>query len=497
MLQKTDYKIVSLDLFDEQSVVDWFFMFSKMASLRSHITEQLPVSKDFFTNDKHVDYIFKGFILMYHAITVADYDILSDMKVRHELYQRIIKFANKLIEHGVHKEDLSKKLYLSMQVYATFLEDYFGLTNSEAGEIADFFRLCIYLPIMLLQSKRKKIYFGTHNETKDFLSTSIKVASPTIWYFQQRSKEFQIEGALYNTLTEKMFHTSNFGYFIYPLLTCVATLDETDESLIPKMWQHSSLIENRDFPVMDKTCEAYFTMIDTSRKYAMPKDGVEIICKGYGDIHSVFIKERIYRRLHNNFRSLFIKITFHDGLEDLVVVTPELHAIVISPYKDIYENQEDRYTALLLKLYTDFVCVQPNEKISNTKKRKLGLVYRDKKNPSRESIVYLPRSVIDVTKYTNKGKMSDGQKVPHFVNGHLRKLAIGFQASDQAKKIASNFGFILPTGYTFVTPYETGKNAPGKENIMQKRRKIQKGNGQTIFADKGIQKRVYISKLKK
>ena len=48
----------------------------------------------------------------------------------------------------------------------------------------------------------------------------------------------------------------------------------------------------------------------------------------------------------------------------------------------------------------------------------------------------------------------------HQVRGHRRKLLPGHQRSLYALENARRFNFIMPDGYTFVKPYQTGLNDP-------------------------------------
>ncbi|WP_414620794.1 hypothetical protein [Calothrix sp. CCY 0018] len=47
---------------------------------------------------------------------------------------------------------------------------------------------------------------------------------------------------------------------------------------------------------------------------------------------------------------------------------------------------------------------------------------------------------------------------PHLRQCHKRKLAPGYQASEKAKQLAEEYDYLLPSGYTFVTPTQVGES---------------------------------------
>ncbi len=52
----------------------------------------------------------------------------------------------------------------------------------------------------------------------------------------------------------------------------------------------------------------------------------------------------------------------------------------------------------------------------------------------------------------------------HGVRGHLRRLQSGWQAGQEARQAAKEFGVLLPDGFTFVRPYyKPGQDADGGE----------------------------------
>lgn len=68
------------------------------------------------------------------------------------------------------------------------------------------------------------------------------------------------------------------------------------------------------------------------------------------------------------------------------------------------------------------------------------------------------------------------QRRAHGVRGHLRQLRAGHRASDEARKLAVEFGIVIPAGRTFVRPHVRG-NEPGAD---------EKAPGETLVKARGL-----------
>ncbi len=81
------------------------------------------------------------------------------------------------------------------------------------------------------------------------------------------------------------------------------------------------------------------------------------------------------------------------------------------------------------------------------------------------TVAYLPRTV-----YRMRGKRAWGGEAErhitrraHWVRAHLRRLPDGRQASEDAKELATRYGYVLPRGYTFVRPHVRGTGMTEQE----------------------------------
>ena len=518
MLDKDFYRVTSLQLFGKDDLYFSFLGFTKLSIIRSHI---LSYDQDFIRrltriandamrdaekNTGQTQIVYKNFVSSLVLLTVIldFYDQIGyDHQPTLDQYKKINKIiqscALDTLENHLDDQDISNEVYLLSYLCLQQLQSVYGFSDQEGGELNDYFRLFVYLPILYLQTERHRIFFGRHSKTGKLLSTSIKFASTTRKFYEQ-SPVFQKSWSslLKNAnLDDQQFAESNMGYFYFPLSIIFSTCDETDEHLLPSIWQHSALIERRSFPKTKKDLYTLYEDIRKERRFLVPIDGVEVFCKGFGDIKKVFIKEKNYRGLDPDYfqnRVIFFKVTFDDGLEDLVALSVDTNGILISAFHDIYDSSvfdiPDVYSSLLMKIYYDFVCTKATEKVQDHKRGKLGYVYR-KPQEQTETVVYLPRSVVDVRDVRDRDDVTDRNttsglvRAPHFVNQHLRKLPSGYHASHQAIELAKKFGYHLPQGYTFVSPFETGKPMANK-TVVQRENKLE--------AKK--KKKVYISKFR-
>lgn len=495
MIEPSDYRIVPLNMTNFDEIVDWFLTFSRMASVRSGIRQLHYVFGDHQKEKSdpmhalEIHYLNRS-INLFNRLAEPDQIGFFRLIEEKSIIQDVVDFANWQTSQKVETTEVNSYLYLSCQIYVSSLYQEEKNPNLKPSiEIMDFFRICLYLPTMMVQYKKQKLAVARHSQSNTLIFSSIKMAMPTIQYFANKSTKFPFEANLLVGQPEKFIRHMISGYFVFPLLTMVATLDEGDLRLVPSVWQHSSLIEHREIPLIDEHFQDQLDFLETHRKYALPIEGVEIICKNYGDIRSVYLKEKEYRHFEN-LRSLFAKITFSDNTEDLIAISLTQASILISSYHDIYELQEDRYASVVLKLFIDFVCSRPQEQFIHAKNKRIGFRYIDAQK-DRESIIYLPRSVAGHTHQQLHSINKGTSPIPHFVRGHLRKLPPHRQASAQAKQLARSFGFDLPRGYTFISPYETGKS---KTNMMETKRQIKKGDE---YLTSNSIKQTYVSILKK
>lgn len=86
---------------------------------------------------------------------------------------------------------------------------------------------------------------------------------------------------------------------------------------------------------------------------------------------------------------------------------------------------------------------------------------KDRKLVVRKDYTFLPRFQYALETGTEKSE-TEIKRVrvtlsPHIVSGHFRKLHEGWNASEQAKTHAEEFGLSLKDGYTFVRPHERGE----------------------------------------
>jgi hypothetical protein len=126
------------------------------------------------------------------------------------------------------------------------------------------------------------------------------------------------------------------------------------------------------------------------------------------------------------------------------------------------------------------MCVAPTELKIRDNRVPSGYVSGNRKPSSRKgdiSVVYLPKTR---TVYTDKDKAPRGEPTgithrSHQVAGFLRQLPAGWNPSDEARKAAGQYGFILPEGgFTFVRPHSRGT---GEKKVVYKIETKENENG--------------------
>ncbi len=134
-------------------------------------------------------------------------------------------------------------------------------------------------------------------------------------------------------------------------------------------------------------------------------------------------------------------------------------AIVLSPHTLPLVH------ATLAALWHD-LCVA-REKAFPARQRKASRPKEARKPEARSRSLRLPRTV-----YTISGQRTWGQKEDHTiirrahtVREHLRRLPPDHRPSEEARRYAQAFGYILPKGFTFVRPHVRGqgREAEAKE----------------------------------
>jgi hypothetical protein len=136
--------------------------------------------------------------------------------------------------------------------------------------------------------------------------------------------------------------------------------------------------------------------------------------------------------------------------------------IHLPPYsRDISDSDvKTIVTALavvLSAILRDFWVVERRDTVFSTQRTR-NPFQSGNKGDEEPRIVYLPRVRYQKSPDTQKAsQMLDyPEKRPHEVVGHARKLSDGYAASDHQLTLAKRYGIIVPEGYTFVRPYETG-----------------------------------------
>lgn len=86
---------------------------------------------------------------------------------------------------------------------------------------------------------------------------------------------------------------------------------------------------------------------------------------------------------------------------------------------------------------------------------------KHRRRVKEKTVIYLPRFQIDLHSYKEQSARQIERTVrveisPHWVSGHIRRLPDGHNVSPEASANATEFGFRLLEGETFVRPFERG-----------------------------------------
>lgn len=405
--------------------------------------------------------IFNTFAKPFYEINTGKLDSSILFTSRHFLTHVI--FSGELLLSRplfVQRSFSGSSLYVLYRSYLVSYSERNNLQRSHFFLLMHIFVLIQYLPLMLLQSKKQKAIFGFHSETGKPLTQSIKITLPTFDFISRFSQEFFRENHLLCIGNEAMLKALLTGYFSLSLATLAGTLTEKDVDLIPSVWAYRLSNAFLSVPKVVGTVTSMIAFINDNRVYPTPIDGVTVTCNGYGDLKSIFFKEKAY--LHDDDSVvLFCKLTYADGLGDLLAFSLT-HGYLLNSYDGLLKSVTNLgyLVNIVLKVYHDFTCLKPSNRTFDTRKNQmvLGFASQDSTN---ELIVYLPRSVSNYYKALHDQEDAalsgpKGVKRPHFVDMHTRRLPVGMQASDRAREMAKLFGISLPLGRTFVAPYNTG-----------------------------------------
>jgi len=126
----------------------------------------------------------------------------------------------------------------------------------------------------------------------------------------------------------------------------------------------------------------------------------------------------------------------------------------------VLETDWQGFAALVGAIARDmFVC----EELHKFYKMKEGKERQRKEEARKQTIRWIPRFRVlydlSLRIETQPGELEEKiiSVAPHYVSGHTRHLSGNKQANPEQLELARHFGIIVPTGYTFVRPYEKGK----------------------------------------
>ena len=331
------------------------------------------------------------------------------------------------------------------------------LTRNQVGELHDFFRYLLYIPTIQRQCKTRRILMGHNTTTHQEILGTLRVGYPTSQFAQRAEK---LGSQL--VMPVKELELSLSQYFLFPMMILSSVMDETDQDIYPELWASPMLIQAFRIPMLSEPFETYIRQGLSNRRYILPEQGVLVQCSGYGDIESITLKEK---RIEWPVDVVLIaKVTFVDGLEDMVAINVDQQIPLSSGYGDFHGFPNDPVLRVVAKAYMDLISAKRIAHHSPTSRR--GSYSSSSSQSTEGSFIYLPRTYYDERRVSPIRLRSDAvlrqERRPHAVMGHLRKG----NPSPAARREAERFGITLPAGYTFVRGYRTGK---GKSDSEQTR----------------------------
>ena len=208
---------------------------------------------------------------------------------------------------------------------------------------------------------------------------------------------------------------------------------------------------------------------------------------GHDNLHSIDVCEfddsvvcRIHTAEQNSDKDVMPTVTFWKTIPDIVKERKEQGLpddeapFFFSPASSVIPNfsgSDESVRAFLILLCSsiirDFWVLEDRSKhrlyLKRThKERKRTGKGKERKLETIKSYTFIPRFQYDLSVYQNKSdsKVKHSVRVqlaPAHVSGHIRNLPEGWQASDEAKEHAKEFGITLYDGTTFVRPHERGQ----------------------------------------
>lgn len=287
--------------------------------------------------------------------------------------------------------------------------------------------------------------------------------------WSKKEKNIVYENYARSTLTT--FYNETFGLYN------TSIIDMVPQNSINLAYYEKDMILPRELHDTDY----WISLIRKNRKYIINKNGIVIDCYNAGDIETIFMVESkgflLYKVILskngwvlNNSGNLVDDINGGEycGIIDLTsLYSDSEYVYTYSYYELITEYIEKAYNILnfVIECYADVVCGSncnsENKKVNSSDKILFDNDVTDNeieqyfKEKGFVGIRTTPRSLYSIGERTSS-RTSKQTRTLFFVEGHLRLLPSGSNASEEAINKAAEYGITVPKGYTFVTPYYAG-----------------------------------------
>ena len=236
-------------------------------------------------------------------------------------------------------------------------------------------------------------------------------------------------------------------------MTCL--IDENCEDILPLPYYLPSLGFRKKLRVWQDT--AYYEELLEKRRYMLPAEGILVKLKNSGNFREILIKERfLNNRIFMLYRLKMDNDKFISGFYDISIKQ------FFSIWKETDEGKIYHYQVenFILEVYCHLTSDIGYDRKKNSKLKVVNdinsvedyyeqqpiaqFVYNNNENVSNKSKTPFKRSY-DKSQYIEISK---------FINPFIRKLPLGWKASEQAIKIAEKYGYDLKENETFVKPFE-------------------------------------------
>lgn len=231
-------------------------------------------------------------------------------------------------------------------------------------------------------------------------------------------------------------------------------IDENYQDMVPEKYYYPT--HEPILPQIKTDCSFFINKIKGSRRYIIPQSGVTAIYKNAGDISEIFFREKIF----SNRSVMLYKIKVEADTYSTGYFDPLYNCVETIFRSSNRRTEQEQLSAFIMQSYFCIVCdIAEEDKpyIALNIVKNIDEPIDVSNIPSVEFSYNKNTSVEDNSGTVTHSYLKDKSKytlVEKSINPYIRKLPLGYKASDAAIARARELGIQLAPDETFVRDFE-------------------------------------------